>query len=241
MPAGPRSGRETCVLRGALHRGDERMEWSTALLILSGGHLVTPTHVARFTHRGDLGWIAFLAREGQLVIPCDELDALFAEMTKRPGAPLLDISPDLDVRMVKSPPRRRLSVRAAPDSGARPLADDAVPAAPDAVRPRSDALRSATDSIRAAASRWVSADARPTTTRRRAGRRATGNRFRADQRLTASRDTLHADVTFETLRRRATPHAAGPRPRAIVDARQTRWPRRRRGTLQADVRRWRSR
>lgn len=219
------AARETCVLRGALHRGGERMEWSTALLILSGGHLVTPTHVARFTHRGDLGWIAFLAREGQLVIPCGDLDSLFAEMTKRPGAPLLDISPDLGVRMVKSPPRRRLSVRTAPDSGTRPLANDAVPAAPDAVRPRSDALRSASDSIRAAASRWRQADAaRRDATRKNDDRdddapfdddrgfdasrfdgarddadleRGAPQRFRADQRLTSSRDTLHADVMFE--------------------------------------------
>ena len=168
--------RETCVLQGALHRGGERMEWSTALLILSGGHLVTPTHVARFTHRGDLGWIAFLAREGQLVVPCDELDALFTEMTKRPGAPLLDIAPDLDVRMVKEPPRRRLSVRAAPDSAARPIANDALSAAPDAVRPRSDALRSATDSIRTASGRWTLNDA--ARVEAEMAQRA-GNRFRA--------------------------------------------------------------
>ena len=194
--------RETCVLRGALHRGDERMEWSTALLILSGGHLVTPTHIARFTHRGDLGWIAFLAREGQLVVPCDDLDALFTEMTKRPGAPLIDISPDLDVHIAKAPPRRRLSVRAAPDTGTRPVADDALPSAPDAVRPRSDALRSATatDALRAAASRWADAQRRDVDADgdgEYRDRGAAGNRFRPDQRLTASRDTLHADVTFE--------------------------------------------
>ncbi len=218
---GAASARETCVLRGALHRGDERMEWSTALLILSGGHLVTPTHVARFTHRGDLGWIAFLAREGQLVIPCDDLDALFAEMTKRPGAPLLDISPDSrrpHGEVAAAPPALRAHragqrrTAAAGRCGARgagcgasairraPLRDRLDSRGREPLesrrwrRPDADDLAMHDSPIRASATPLTPGDDAASDD---TGLERARHRFRADQRLTASRDTLHADVTFE--------------------------------------------
>lgn len=106
-----RSGSDLWAVDAVLVRGDERLPLHDALLLNTTGHLVTPTHVGRFAYRGDLNWVRMLRDGGSLLVPADDLDALFAEIASRPGAPRVSVSGLLGMQIVRAAPRPRLSVR----------------------------------------------------------------------------------------------------------------------------------
>jgi superfamily II DNA or RNA helicase len=115
--------RDVCVLDGSLRRGDERMHWNDALLLLHG-HLVTGTHVARFDDRGGIRWIALFATEGSFTVPRGDVESLLAEISTRPGSPHLDVDERLGVQIVRGAPKRRLAVRSSIDARSSGLQGD---------------------------------------------------------------------------------------------------------------------
>ena len=99
------------TVSGVLHRGEERMDVSTAVLVAQGGLVFTRDRVAALAEGTPFEWMFHLRKAGPIQAPEKDKDALLAALLGSPGLPPLDVPQELGYEEVKAQPRPCLRVR----------------------------------------------------------------------------------------------------------------------------------
>ena len=107
------SGRDY-VVRGALHRGEERMALDVPRLLLASGLVLTRECLARLDDGGAFEWIVHLRRHGTVRVAAAQGPALVEAVLRLPRVPSLELPAELRLDEAQMAPRPRLSVRQAP-------------------------------------------------------------------------------------------------------------------------------
>ena len=102
---------ERWSIEGSLRRGEERMEISQPLLLLEGGLMLTPNHVARFDAAGAFPWIAQLRRLKQITFRDAERDTVLASLLECSVLPPLELDAPLRFEERRVQPRFGLRVK----------------------------------------------------------------------------------------------------------------------------------
>jgi superfamily II DNA or RNA helicase len=113
-----RAGSTDWTVSGVLHRGEERMDLTTPLLLIAGGLVFTGNRVAPLAEDAPFEWIIHLRKEGAIRAADKEKESLLGAVLSAPGAPALEVPDELRYEEVKLQPRPCLRVRA-PDRYAR--------------------------------------------------------------------------------------------------------------------------
>jgi hypothetical protein len=99
------------VITGALHRGDERMELSAPVLMVTGGLVFFHDRAARLDDRGAFAWIGYLRRHGALYAPMDQADDVLEELLQMPRLPAIELPQELRFEEIRFTPSPRLKVK----------------------------------------------------------------------------------------------------------------------------------
>ena len=101
------------ILRGFLKRRSRRMTLTEPLLLLSGGMVFYGNHVARLADGYDFPWLAVLRRNGELLVPPDQIDELIDAIYRMPALPRLKWPRELKLkeRSVQPTPIVRIQTR----------------------------------------------------------------------------------------------------------------------------------
>src|SRR5437899_8849548 len=99
------------TVSGVLHRGEERMDLSTALLVTQGGLVFTRDRVAALAEGTPFEWVLHLRKAGHIQAPENDRDELLGALLCSPGLPPLDVPEELGYEDAKVPPRPCLRVR----------------------------------------------------------------------------------------------------------------------------------
>ncbi len=101
------------VLRGYLKRRSRRMRLDEPLLLLSGGMVFYGNCVARLADGYDFPWLAVLRRNGELVVPDDQVEELVEAIYRMPALPRLKWPRELKLKekRVKPTPIVRIQTR----------------------------------------------------------------------------------------------------------------------------------
>ncbi len=99
-------------VRGVLHRGGERMDLSTPVMVLEGGLVFTAEKVARLAEDAHFKWMFFLRKQGAIVAPDKDRDKLLETLLNSPVLPPLEVPEQLGFEEVSLPPRPHLHIRA---------------------------------------------------------------------------------------------------------------------------------
>ncbi len=102
---------EQWTLEGSLRRGEERMELSEPLLLLSSGLMMTRGEVARFDAGGAFPWVAQLRSRKQIGFRDAERDAVLASLLECPVIPPLELDDPLKFEERRVQPRLGLRVK----------------------------------------------------------------------------------------------------------------------------------
>ena len=102
---------EQWTIEGALRRGEERMDLSQPLLLLSGGLLMTRSHVARFDPAGAFPWVAQLRSLKRIAFRDAERDTVLASLLDCPVIPPLELDDPLKFEERRVQPRLGLRVK----------------------------------------------------------------------------------------------------------------------------------
>ncbi len=99
------------VITGSLHRGDERMELSSPVLMVTGGLVFFQDRAARLDDGGAFAWIGYLRKHGALYAPMDHRDELLEELLQMPRLPVMDLPDEMNFEEIHVMPKPRLKVK----------------------------------------------------------------------------------------------------------------------------------
>jgi superfamily II DNA or RNA helicase len=99
-------------VKGTLSRGEEELDFTRPVLLLSGGLIFTREFAAAFDDGGAFHWISMLRRTGTLTVPTNQISEFMREMLNNPQPPRLDIPEELHYEVVTARPRPCLIVKA---------------------------------------------------------------------------------------------------------------------------------
>ncbi|HSZ56523.1 MAG TPA: SNF2-related protein [Tepidisphaeraceae bacterium] len=97
-------------LTGELRRGQERMELSEPLLLVTGGVLFARGMASPLDDGGAFPWVVTLRHHEELEIPASDRDELLQQLLTMPQLPRLDLPDELKVEEVRLRPRPRLRI-----------------------------------------------------------------------------------------------------------------------------------
>jgi hypothetical protein len=102
---------ELWSIEGSLRRGEERMELSQPLLLLSSGLMMTRDHVARFDDAGAFPWVAQLRSLKRISFRDAERDTVLSKLLECPVIPPLELDDPLKFEERRVQPRLGLRVK----------------------------------------------------------------------------------------------------------------------------------
>jgi hypothetical protein len=107
----PNDTASTYRLEGGLRRGEQRMKFSEAQVLLPGGPVIASGCASALQDDGALDVVRSLSDE-PIDVPVEQVDTLIAELTHFPLLPALDLPASLGVDQVRVAPRPRLRIKA---------------------------------------------------------------------------------------------------------------------------------
>jgi len=108
-----RRGRRGWSVAGVLHRRQERMDVTAAVLVTQGGLVFTADRVGALAEGTGLEWMSHLRKAGTIEAAEEDKDELLAALLCSPGLPPLEVPEELRYEDVKLSPRPGLRIRAA--------------------------------------------------------------------------------------------------------------------------------
>ena len=111
----------SCALAVSLRRGEERLAFDEAVLLLEPGVVFTATRAARFDAGGAFGSLAALRRLKDVPVPAAERDELLARLLEAPALPRLALPASLRVEEAQPVPQARLRLQARSEPPRGPL------------------------------------------------------------------------------------------------------------------------
>jgi superfamily II DNA or RNA helicase len=107
------------IVRGALWRGEERMDLSAAAVLLSDGVLIVKDVAARFDHGGAFNWVGLLREQNAIAVPIDQGAEFLTEILQQRNLPPLDLPEELRYDEIIAASQPRLVVKLSPHTWER--------------------------------------------------------------------------------------------------------------------------
>ena len=103
--------RDQYVLQGALHRGTQREELASPVLLVASGWVFWPDRAARLDDSQAFEWISLLRQEKEVRVPGRESGKLLERILRIPRVPPLDLPSELEFQRIQGVPRPCLKIR----------------------------------------------------------------------------------------------------------------------------------
>jgi superfamily II DNA or RNA helicase len=97
---------------GTLIRGEEQLDFTKPVLLLSGGLIFTRELAATLDDGGAFHWISMMRQAGTLTVPESQIGEFMGEMLNNAQPPRLDLPEELNYQIVSAAPRPCLIVKA---------------------------------------------------------------------------------------------------------------------------------
>ena len=110
LEMGPHTGGGWAV-SGVLHRGEERMDLTTPILVTHGGLVFTHDRVAPMAEEAPFEWVLHLRKAGPIKAPAKDKDQLLGALLSAPNVPPLEVPEELRYEEITLQPRPCLRIR----------------------------------------------------------------------------------------------------------------------------------
>lgn len=108
----PDDARRQWTIQGQLHRGDQAVPLSDAVLLLSSGLVLFPQSLSRLDAAADFAWISTLRKHPAIAVPYADRSDLLEHLCAAPRLPQVDLPANLRLEQVHPEPQGKLSIRA---------------------------------------------------------------------------------------------------------------------------------